>query len=111
MSNESEPGARKKGKGDRKWLPLLLLLFSPPLGHHEARGLLSTSASIEPVTPALESGILTIGPPGKPYEGPLLAMSTRGIKASLVAQRVKHLPAMQETWVPPELSAGHGGRP
>ena len=52
--------------------------FFPPLGHHEARGLLSTSASIEPVTPALESGILTIGPPGKPYEGPLLAMSTRG---------------------------------
>ena len=52
--------------------------FFFPLGHYEARGLLSTSASTEPVTPALESGILTIGPPGKLYEGPLLAMSTRG---------------------------------
>ena len=44
----------------------------------EACGISAPWPGIEPVTPALESEILTIGPPGKPYEGPLLAMSTRG---------------------------------
>ena len=45
---------------------------------------------MEPVTPALAGGFFTLAPPGK---------KPCSINTSLVAQMVKHLPTMWETWV------------
>ena len=46
--------------------------------------------AIEPVSPALAGGFFTTEPHGKAYQA---------ARASLVAQLVKNLPAMQETSV------------
>ena len=52
---------------------------------------------IEPGSPALQADASSSEPPGKPIKGKRVAKYVHG--ASLVAQTVKHLPAMQETRV------------
>ena len=49
------------------------------------------------VSPALEGKFFTTVPPGKLYGGFRVHLNSRW--ASLVAQLVKNLPAIQETWV------------
>ena len=80
-------------------------LFAP------ACGILVPRPEIKPVSPALEGGFLTTGPPGKPqgfaFSGTYLGAKFPGnivvlllnTRASLVAQVVKNLPATQETQV------------
>ena len=63
-----------------------------------ACGILIPQPGIKPVSPALQNVFLTTRPPGRsPYSFIYSAPSIRW--ASLVAQLVKRLPAMQETWV------------
>ena len=51
---------------------------------------------IKPRCPSLQADALTSEPPGKPL---IILVSRYIIGASQVAQRLKHLPAMRETWV------------
>ena len=52
---------------------------------------------IEPTSPALAGGLLTTGPDRQ--GSPSISIFTADSLASLVAQSVKNLPAVQETWV------------
>ena len=49
------------------------------------------------VSSALEGRFFTTGSPGKPYGG--FRVHLNSVRASLIAQLVKNLPAMRETWV------------
>ena len=57
--------------------------------------ILAPSPGIKPTLSALEGEVLTTGPPGKAR----VCCSKPPSTASLVAQMVKNLPAMLETWV------------
>ena len=67
---------------------------------HEACGILAPWLEIQPTHPALVGKVLTTGLPGKSLLTILISMyslvTTRRYTESLVAQRLKHLPAMWE---------------
>ena len=67
----------------------------PPKSIHSPGSL--SDPGMEAGSPALQADSLPSEPPGKPL---WVAVTECNRLASLVAQMVKNLPAMQETWLP-----------
>ena len=75
----------------------ILVLFYVSVFGSRAYGILALWPGIESEPPVLEDDVLTTGPPGKSLEW--ISIKYNYSWASLVAQMVKNLPAMQETRV------------
>ena len=75
----------------------ILVLFYVLVFGSRAYGILALWPGIQSEPPVLEGDVLTTGPPRKSLEW--ISIKYNYSWASLVAQMVKNLPAMQETWV------------